>query len=192
RLEAARRAAPVAPLRTRLTAALGQQQRAEVDRTAAWAEAEDLLGPAPVVVAQPEDEADEPTLFDLPDTQEAENEPRWSRSERSERLETSTAQDDADLAWMRDQADAALADATAVDAARPLEARAREVAGALVSVREEVSRRTAHVTDLVDACAGAPAELAALLPQAAGDQQAAVRAEAERRTVRELEARSAA
>ncbi len=187
RLKAARRAAPVAPLRTRLTAALGQQQRAEVGRTAAWAEAEGLLGPGPVLdVPLLGPEADEPTLFDLPD---GPADPGWSGSERPE---APASQDDADLAWMRDQADAALADATAVDAARPLEARAREVAGALVSVREEVTRRTAQVADLVEACAGAPAELAALRSQAAGAQQAAVRAEAERRAVRDLEARSAA
>ena len=216
RLEAARRAAPVAPLRTRLSAALGQQERAELDRAAAWAEAETLVGPAPAAPPEPA----ELTLFDLdldlrgrppvveeraqrppvveeraqrpPVVEERASDPRWSRSERSERHETITPQEEADLAWMRDQADAALADATAVDAARPLEQRGREVAGALASAREEVTRRTTQVADLVEACAGAPARLAALRSLAAGAQQAVVRAEAERRTVRDLEARGTA
>ncbi|VXB61087.1 AAA family ATPase [Nocardioides sp. AX2bis] len=213
RLEAARRAAPVAPLRTRLTAALGQQDRAGKDHAVAWAEAEALLGPAPVLeVPEPEDDADEPTLFDLPDDRGSKSEPRgsrserserhetpttqdaprWSRSERSERHETPTTQDAADLTWMHEQADAALADATAVDGARSLEHRAREVAAGLAEVRTEVARRTAQVADLVEACAGAPTEIATLRSRAAGAQQAVVRAEAERRTVRDLEARSTA
>ncbi len=185
RLEAARRAAPVAPLRTVLTAALGQRDRAEREHTAAWAEAEASLGPAPVPDGP---DAGEPTLFDLPVEPTV---PRWSRSERSERLEPAPP-GHAAVAWMREQADAALADATAVDAARPAERRARVVAAALASSREDLARRTEHVTRLAEACSGAPAELAALRSRAAGAEQAAVRAEAERRVVRDLEARTAA
>lgn len=203
RLEAARRAAPVAPLRTVLTGVVRQRDHAQQEHAAAWAEAVALLGPAPTTDPTPTTAAaadateaaalDEPALFDLPGPVGGETEEDTEEDTREDAGDNAGHPSwDADLAWMRGRADAALADAAAVDAARPAERRAREVAAALTSLHDDVARQADRVARLAEADAEAPRALAALRSRAAGAEQARVRAEAERRTVRDLEAQATA